>query len=105
MAIQLTTEVYTSEGPVTGLYFHITEFYRNKAGDSCQFPVKYYTDSTKTTECKVFLEDLKDRFLLDLTSVVGSDKIEALAYGKIGADLKAAGLTPESDGSGSWVAY
>lgn len=107
MAIKLGTEIQTSEGAVTGLYFHITEFYRNKSGEKSTFPVKYYTDDTKATECKIFEGDLKYVFSYDVSAEVtaGTDKIEKIAYDKIGAALKAAGLAPESDETGSWVAY
>ena len=105
MAIKVTTQVQTSEGATSTLYFHIVEYYRNKAGDHCQFPVKYYTDDTKSTPCEIFDGDLKMVYNLDLSGVVGTDKIEKLAYDKIGSDLKAAGLAPESDETGSWVAY
>ena len=105
MAIKVTTTVQTSEGATNGLYFHITEYYRNKVGNTCQFPVKYYTDDTKTTPCEIFEGDLKKVFTLDLSGVIGTDKIEKLAYDQIGATLLAAGLAPESDETGSWVAY
>ena len=105
MAIKINTEVYTSEGPTTGLYFHITEFYRNKEGDSCQFPVKYYTDPDMATACEIFEGGLKKVYTFDLSEVVGTEKTEKLAYDAIGAELKAVGLAPESDGSGEWVAY
>lgn len=107
MAIKLGTEIQTSEGAVTGLYFHVTEFYRNKSGESASFPVKYYTDETKATECKIFEGDLKYVYKFDISAEVaaGSEKIEKIAYDKIGEALKAAALAPESDESGSWVAY
>jgi hypothetical protein len=107
MAIKVGAEIQTSEGAVTGLYFHILEFYRNKSGERSAFPVKYYTDDTKTTECKIFEGDLKYVFEFDISAEVtaGTDKIEKIAYDKIGAALLAAGLAPESDETGSWVAY
>lgn len=105
MAIKVTTQIQTSEGATSTLYFHITEYYRNKAGDKAQFPVKYYTDDTKATPCEIFEGDLKKVYTLDLSGVAGTEKIEKLAYDQIGADLKTAGLAPESDETGSWVAY
>ena len=105
MAIKLGTEIQTSEGAITGLYIHITEYYRNKSGESSTFPVKYYTDETKSTECKIFEGDLKFVYNFDISAEAGTDKIEKIAYDKIGAALFAAGLSPESDESGSWVAY
>ena len=104
MAIKITTQIQTSAGATSSLYFHITEYYRNKEGKA-QFPVSYYTDDTKVTPCQIFEGDLKKVYQLDLSEVVGTAKIEKLAYDKIGADLKAAGLAPQSDETGSWVAY
>ena len=104
MAIKVTNTIQTSGGSTTNLYFHITEFYRNKEGKA-QFPVKYFLDDTKTTEVKIFEGDLKLRYDFDLSEDIGSDKIEKIAYDKIGAELKAAGLTPQSDESGAWVNY
>jgi hypothetical protein len=105
MAIKLGTEIQTSEGAVTGLYFHVVEFYRNKSGESASFPVKYYTDETKATECKIFEGDLKFVYKFDISATIGTDSIEKAAYNAIVAALKEAGLAPESDESGSWVAY
>lgn len=105
MAIRLTTPVQTSKGEISTLYFNITEYYRNKLGNKCQFPVEYYTDDTKTTPCEIFEGDLKKTYLLDLSDMIGTDKIEKLAYDKIGADLKEAGLVPQSDESGNWINY
>ena len=104
MAIKVTNTTQTSEGTTTELYFHIVEFYRNKEGKS-QFPVKYFLDETKTKEVKIFEGDLKLRYDFDISAEIGSDKIEKIAYDKIGAELKAAGLTVQSDESGAWVNY
>ncbi len=105
MAIKVTVPIQTSKGETFTLYFNIVEYYRNKSGNICQFPVAYYTDDTKTIPCEIFEGDLKKTYLLDLSSVVGTDKIEKLAYDKIGAQLKEAGLSPQSDETGSWVNY
>lgn len=105
MAIKLTTTVQTSAGATSTLYFHIVEYYRNKSGETAQFPVKYYTDDTKATPCEIFEGDLKKVYNLDLSSVAGTEKIEKLAYDAIGAALKAAGLAPQSDETGSWINY
>jgi hypothetical protein len=105
MAIKITVPVQTSEGQTSTLYFNITEYYRNKTGSTCQFPVDYYTDETKSTPCEIFEGDLKKKYLLDLSNVVGTNKIEKLAYDKIGASLKAAGLSPQSDETGTWTNY
>lgn len=105
MAIKLKTPTVTSEGTAAELYFHITEFYRNKSGKS-QFPVKYFLDDTKAQEVKILEGDLKKVYTFEFTAEeIGSDKIEKLAYDKIGEALKAASLSPESDETGSWVAY
>lgn len=105
MAIKLTTTVQTSAGATSTLYFHIVEYYRNKSGETAQFPVKYYTDDTKATPCEIFEGDLKKVYTLDLSSVAGTEKIEKLAYDAIGAALKVAGLAPQSDETGSWINY
>lgn len=105
MAIKVTNTIQTSGGSTNSLYFHITEFYRNKEGKS-QFPVKYFLDDTKSVEVQIFEGDLKKRYDFELTvEEIGSDKIEKLAYDKIGAELKSKSLTPQSDESGSWVNY
>jgi len=106
MAIRLTDTITTSEGSLTNVYFHITQYFRDKDGVNSVFKVQYFTDDTKATECLVFHDELKAQFFVDISSGnVGTDKIEKLAYDKLGADLKAAGLNPESDETGSWVAY
>jgi hypothetical protein len=105
MAIKLTDTIQTSEGSTTGLYFNITEFFRWKNGINSQFAVQYYTDDTKTTKCKIFEGDLKYTYTVDISGSIGTDSIEKAAYDAIGAELKAAGLNPQSDESGSWVAY
>jgi hypothetical protein len=104
MAIKVTDTIQTSEGATTELYFHIVEFYRNKEGRA-QFPVKYFLDETKTKEVKIFEGYLKLRYDFDISAEIGSDKIEKIAYDKIGLELKAAGLTVQSDESGAWVNY
>ncbi len=104
MALRVTDSIQTSGGSTTSLYFHITEYYRNKEGKS-QFPVKYFLDDTKTEEVSIFIGDLKMRYDYELTELeIGSDKIEKLAYDKIAEELKAAGLNVESDESGAWIA-
>ena len=107
MAIKVTDSTNTSEGTVTTLYFNITEFFRWKNGVNSQFAVQYYTDDTKTTKCKVFTEGkpLQDKYTVDISATIGTDAIEKAAYDAIGAELLAAGLSPESDETGSWVAY
>lgn len=104
MAIRLTDTIETTKGQTTSLYLHITEYYRDKAGNG-QFPVKYFKDETKAEEVKLDVEALKQKFNFDLSAKAGSYKIEKLAYDAIGAELKEAGLSPESDSTGSWVAY
>jgi hypothetical protein len=105
MAIRLKAEVQTDKGNTTNLYFHISEFYRHKSG-TAKFPVKYFSDETKSEKVEIFEGDLKKLYEFKLTpEEVGSDKIEKMAYDKIGAVLKDAGLQPESDETGSWVAY
>lgn len=105
MAIKLTDTNHTSGGTTSGLYFHITEFYRNKEG-KCTFPVKYFLDDTKETEVKIFEDVLKNVYNIELTNEeIGTAPIEKLSYDKIGALLKEAGLNPQSDETGSWVAY
>ena len=109
MALRVTDSIETSGGATTGLYFHITEYYRNKEGKS-QFPVKYFFDETTDEEgarqdVSILVGDLKMRYDYELTELeIGSDKIEKLAYDKIAEELKTAGLNVESDESGSWLA-
>lgn len=107
MAIRLTTAIDTTKGSATNLYLHVTEFYRNKSGETAQFPVTYYKDETKAEEVIVDHADLPKVFKFDISAEVtaGTDKIEKIAYDKIGASLLAAGLGPESDETASWVAY
>lgn len=105
MAIKLGTEVQTSKGAVAELYFHVTEFYRNKDGKVSSFPVKYYTDETKEVECKIFEGDLENVFKFDISETIGEKSIEKAAYDSIGSKLKEAGLSPSSDESGSWQLY
>lgn len=103
MALRVTDSTQTSAGATTGLYFHITEYYRNKAGQ-CQFPVVYYFDDTKAQAVEIFYGDLKKKYEFSLTAdEIGSDKFETIAYGKIAQELIAAGLTVESDVTGAWV--
>lgn len=103
MALRVTNTTQTDKGETTGLYFHITEYYRNKAGQ-CQFPVVYYFDDTKAQAVEIFYGDLKKKYEFKLTEdEIGSDKFEAIAYGKIAQELIAAGLTVESDVTGAWV--
>ena len=104
MAIKLTDAIDTTKGSTTGLYFHIVEFYRNKDGQG-QFPVKYYKDETKAEEVKLDNENLPLVFKFDISATIGVEAIEKAAYDAIGASLKAEGLAPESDETGSWVAY
>jgi hypothetical protein len=105
MAIKVTDSTVTSEGVVTTLYFNITEFFRWKNGVNSQFAVQYYTDDTKETKCNIFEGVLKNKYTVDISGSIGTDAIEKAAYDAIGAELKAAGLNPESDSTGSWVAY
>ena len=107
MAIRLTVAQDTTKGSAANLYLHITEFYRNKSGDSAQFPVEYYKDETKAEKVIVDNADLPKVFNFDISTEVtaGTDKIEKIGYDKIGAALLAAGLAPESDETASWVAY
>jgi len=105
MAIKVTDSTATSEGTVTTLYFNITEFFRWKNGINSQFAVQYYTDDTKTTKCDIFEDVLKKKYTVDISATIGTDAIEKAAYDAIGAELLAAGLSPESDETGSWVAY
>ena len=107
MAIRLTVAKDTTKGSASNLYLHITEFYRNKSGESAQFPVQYFKDETKADKVIVDDVDLPSTFTFDISAEVtaGTDKIEKIAYDKIGSALLAAGLAPESDETGSWVAY
>ena len=107
MAIRLKTAIDTTKGSATNLYLHVTEFYRNKSGETSQFPVDYYKDETKAEKVIVDDADLPSVFSFDISAEVTAetDKIEKIAYDKIGAALLAAGLAPESDETGSWVAY
>ena len=105
MAIRLTVAVDTTKGSAANLYLHITEFYRNKDGVTGQFPVQYYKDETKADKVIVDNEDLPSTFVFDISATIGTDSIEKAAYDAIGAALLAAVLAPESDESGSWVAY
>jgi hypothetical protein len=105
MAIKITVPIQTNKGETSTLYFNIVEYYRNKLGDKGQFTVSYYTNETKTVPCEIFEGDLKKTYNLDLSEVVGTDKLEKLVYDAIAANLKDAGLAPESDETGVWVAY
>lgn len=104
MALRIKNPTQTSKGETTGLYFHISEYYRNKAGQ-CQFPVVYFKDDSKEDKVEIFYGDLKKKYELKLTEdEIGSDKFEAIAYEKIAEELKAAGFQIESDVTGVWVA-
>lgn len=110
MAIKVTDSIQTSAGATTGLYICICEYYRNKAGDKGKFPVMYYKDETKAEEVEIFDASLNDVisksvYSADISATVGTDKIEKAAYDALGAALKASGLAPESDETGSWVVY
>lgn len=104
MGIKVTDSTVTSEGTVTTLYFNITEFFRWKNGINSQFAVQYYT-AKDGTKCNIFEDVLKNKYSVDISASIGTDSIEKAAYDAIGAELKAAGLNPKSDESGSWVAY
>jgi len=105
MALRITDSTQTSAGATTGLYFHITEYYRNKAGQ-CQFPVVYYFDDTKAQAVEIFYGDLKKKFEFQLEpEEIGVEKIETIAYGKIAEALIECGKTVQSDVSGKWVQY
>jgi len=106
MAIRVTIPVTTSEGVIsTGTYFNLDELFRNKAGDITNYTPKYYTNEDKVTPCEVFHAALKKAFTPDVSGTIDSAKDSKLAYDAIGAELFAAGLSPESDETGSWVAY
>lgn len=104
MGIKITDSTVTSEGTVTELYFNITEFFRWKNGINSQFAVQYYTVKGGA-KCDIFEGVLKNKYVLDISASIGVNSIEKAAYDAIGAELKAAGLTPMSDESGSFVAY
>ena len=104
MAIKVTDTIQTSEGATNGLYFHVLEFFRDKEGNA-EFPVKYFLDETKLKEVKIFEGVLKFRYRFNMSSEIGSSTIAKIAYDKIGAELKAAGLTVQSDESGTWINY
>lgn len=104
MALRIKNTTQTNKGETTGLYFHISEYYRNKAGQ-CQFPAVYFKDDSKEDKVEIFYGDLKKKYEFSLTAdEIGSDKIEAIAYGKIAQELKAADFQVESDVTGVWVA-
>lgn len=106
MAIKVTTTVQTSEGATDSLYFHIdVVVVQKKDGSQVVYAVKYYTDPTKETPCQIFEGVLKNAYILDVSDTLNDDNIKKVGYDKIGAELKAAGLAPESDETGSWVAY
>ena len=104
MGIKVTDSTATSEGTVTTLYFNITEFFRWRSGINSQFAVQYYTEKGGD-KCQIFEGDLKNKYVVDISATIGTDSIEKAAYDAIGAELKAAGLSPESDESGTFVAY
>ena len=113
MAIRLTDTIHTSEGSTITLYLRVTNFIRNKTGSEGMFPVEYFTNEDLSTPCKVFIDSLLDMFVFDISTEVSAvtatpattDKIEKMAYEKIGGFLLAEGLNPESDETGAWVAY
>lgn len=107
MAIRLTVTQDTTKGSAANLYLHITDFFRTKEGSSTRFTVQYFKDETKAQEVIVDNPNLPTIFTPDISTEVtaGTEKIEKIAYDKIGAALLAAGLAPESDETESWVAY
>jgi len=108
MGIKTTDSTATSEGTITGLYFHITEIaVQSKDGSIVRATVNYYTDDTATTPCYIFdvIGKLEHVYTLDLSASFNGGNIKKVAYDAIGARLKAAGLSPESDEYGSFVAY
>lgn len=103
MALRIATAKDSTKG-LKVPYLHITEYYRNKDGSKAQFPVKYFDDADRDVELTLDEDVFKKVFVFELApEEIGAEKIEALAYGKIAAELIAAGETVESDESGSWV--
>jgi len=105
MALKITNATPTSKGETTELYFHITEYYRNKDG-YCMFPVAYFKNESKEDRVEIFYGDLKKKFEFQLTAEeIGAEKIESIAYNKIAESLIECGKTVQSDVSGKWVPY
>jgi len=104
MALRIKNTTQTNKGETTGLYFHISEYYRNKSGQ-CQFPVVYFKDDSKEDKVEIFYGNLKKKYEFKLTEdEIGSDKFESIAYGKIIEELKLADFQVESDVTGAWTA-
>ena len=87
------------------VYGHITEYYSNKIGDRSQFPVKWYLNDSKEVVVDPNIHGLSKMFCLDISAEKGPDKIEKIAYNKIGSILKEDGFLPQSDESGEWMDY
>lgn len=105
MALKVTNATPTSKGETTELYFHITEYYRNKDG-YCMFPVVYFKNESKEDRVEIFYGDLKKKFEFQLEpEEIGVEKIETMAYNKIAEVLIECGKTVQSDVSGKWVQY
>ena len=91
MGLKVTTSTATSEGTTTKLYLHITELYQNKAG-SVQAAVKYFVEKDGA-ECKAF-DPFKVMFPFQLEGQELADGVSKVeVYGKIKAELEAAGKT------------
>ena len=91
MGLKVTTSTATSEGMTTKLYLHIIQLYQTKTG-SVQAGVKYFVEKGGAT-CLTF-QPFKTRFDFQLEGqelIDGITKTEA--YGKIKAELQAAGKT------------
>jgi hypothetical protein len=107
MAIRVTDNLGTDQGNTTTLYFNIDTFsLANKDGSTCIVSVNFYTNKDKATPVnEVYNVNLNKTYVLDLSATLNSNNWKKVAYDKLGADLLAAGLSPESDETGSWVAY
>ncbi len=107
MAIKLGVSIESDKGTIANAYGVIPEFYRDKSGKNAQFPMEWYEDDTKDVRITPYHKDVLPSYNKDISADVtaGNIKIEKSAYDNAGALLLAAGLSPESDETGSWVAY
>lgn len=109
MALKVTDTIQTSGGATSEIYFHITEYYRDKSGKNSNFPVQYWMSQASYNNgdepVQIFVKDLQFNFKVDLSEVIGTDKMEKLVYDKIASKLKTAGLSVWGDASGDWVQY
>jgi hypothetical protein len=108
MAIRLTNTLKTSEGSTSTLYFHIVHIaMTEKDGSSVQVGVKYFTNEDKATPCKPTedVDKILSSYVVDISATIDTLTTKKALYDEIGAFLLAAGFTPESDETGSWVAY